>query len=172
MTLKPQDTLVVLKYWSLNRQSLRQSIRDLAESIGISAGEVSKGIKRLIAAHLLVERDDVVYAEKGALLEWLAYGVRYAYPQERAGYGRGMATSWNCSLLKSEMIPPDPALVWSARAGNTEGIMIRPIHEGVPIAADNDQNLYQILSLLEAIRGGKPRELTIARKLLAKLLEK
>lgn len=171
MSLKPQDTLVALKYWSLNDQSLRQSVRELAESIGISAGEVSKGVKRLVSAHLLVERDGMVFAEKSALLEWLAYGIRYAYPQQSAGYGRGMATSWNCPLLKSEMVAPDPALVWSARAGNVEGIQIRPFHESVPFAAGNDPQLYQILSLLEAVRGGKPRELVIARKLLGKMLE-
>jgi hypothetical protein len=170
MYLKPQDTLIALKYWSLRKAALQNSVRQLAESIGVSAGEVSKGAKRLVVAHLLVERDGTVFAETGALLEWLSYGVRYAYPQENAGYGRGMATSWNCPLLVSKMVPPNPALVWASQAGETEGISIRPIHDSVPIAASNDNQLYQILSLLEAIRGGRPRELAIARDLLAKLL--
>ena len=121
MQLKPQDTVLALKYWSLKRDKLDSSVRDIAESIGISASEVSKGTKRLVTARLVVERDARVFAESGALLEWLSYGVRYAYPQEGAGYGRGMATSWNCQVLESEMIPPTPALVWPVSGGGYRG---------------------------------------------------
>lgn len=171
MQLKPQDSVLVLKYWSLKQDKLDSSVRDIAESIGISASEVSKGTRRLVAARLVVERDARVFAESGALLEWLSYGVRYAYPQEGVGYGRGIATSWNCPVLKSEMIPPTPALVWPVSGGDTEGALIKPFHQSVPVAASKDERLYRILSLLEAIRGGKPRELAIARNILADLIK-
>ena len=171
MQLKPQDTVLALKYWSLKRDKLDSSVRDIAESIGISASEVSKGTKRLVTARLVIERDARVFAESGALLEWLSYGVRYAYPQESAGYGRGMATSWNCQVLESEMIPPTPALVWPVSGGDAEGALIKPFHESVPVTASKDERLYRILSLLEAIRGGKPRELAIARNILADLIK-
>jgi DNA-binding Lrp family transcriptional regulator len=171
MQLKPQDTVLVLKYWSLKQDKLDSSVRDIAESIGISPSEVSKGTRRLVAARLVVERDARVFAESGALLEWLGYGVRYAYPQESVGYGRGMATSWNCPVLKSEMVAPTPAFVWPVSRGDAEGALIKPFHESVPVAASKDERLYQILSLLEAIRGGKPRELAIARNILADLIK-
>ena len=145
-------------------------MRDIASSIGISAGEVSKGTKRLVAAKLLNNRDGRVAPEAGALLEWLSYGVRYAYCQSSIGYGRGMATSWNCPILNSEMVPPTPALVWPMPGGDVEGAWIMPFHKSVPFAASSDHQLYRALSLLEAIRGGKPRELKIARKLLAILI--
>lgn len=170
MALKPQDTLLVLKYWSLKQGDQASSVRGIAEAIGISAGEVSKGNKRLVASRLVVERAGRVFAESGALLEWLCYGVRYAYPLESVGYGRGMATSWNCPELVSEVVPPSPPLVWSVPGGDVEGALIRPIHESVPLAASKDRQLYRALSLLEAIRGGKPRELAIARDLLTKLI--
>ena len=99
MDLKPQDTLLALKYWSLKQRNQESSVRGIAESIGISASEVSKGAKRLVASRLVVERKGRVLAESGALLEWLGYGVRYAYPQESIGYGRGMATSWELSNI-------------------------------------------------------------------------
>ena len=172
MQLKPQDTLLVLKYWSLKRDNKNSSVRDIAESIGISASEVSKGAKRLIASHLVVERNGQMFAESNALQEWLSYGVRYAYPQESVGYGRGMATSWNCPVLRSEMVPPTPALVWPIAGGDVEGALIKPIHESVPVAASRDERLYLILSLLEAIRGGKPRELAVARKIMADLIKR
>jgi len=169
--LKPQDTVLALKYWSLRRDDLDGSVRDIAESIGISASEVSKGAKRLVAARIVVERDARMFAESGALLEWLSYGVRYAYPQEGVGYGRGMATSWNCPILESEMIPPTPALVWPVSRGDVEGALIKPFHESVSVAAGKDERLYRVLSLLEAIRGGKPRELAIARNILNDLIK-
>lgn len=171
MGLKPQDTLLVLKYWSLKQGGQDTSVRGIAESIGISASEVSKGARRLAASHLVVERNGSVFAESGALLEWLCYGVRYAYPQESVGYGRGMATAWNCPVLVSEIVPPTPPMVWAVPGGDTEGALIKPIHASIPFAANSDELLYRALSLLEAIRGGKPRELVIARKLLTKLIK-
>jgi hypothetical protein len=171
MELKAQDTLLVLKYWSLKRGGLDSSVRGISEAIGVSASEVSKGTKRLMASHLVVERAGSVLAETGALLEWLCYGVRYAYPQESVGYGRGMATSWNCPVLESEMTPPSPPIVWPVSGGDSEGALIKPIHDSVPSAARRDEYLYRAMSLLEAIRGGKPRELAIARDLLTKLIK-
>ncbi len=171
MQIKPQDTLLALKYWSLKQDSQYRSVRNIAESIGISPSEVSKGANRLAAARLGIQRDGIVFAEKGALLEWLKYGVRYAYPQESVGYGRGMATSWNCPILKSEMVPPSPALVWPVPSGDEDGVLIRPFHESVPLSASRDERLYIALSLVEAIRGGKPRELEIARNLLDRLIK-
>jgi hypothetical protein len=171
MELKPQDSLLALKYWSLNRNGGEVSVRGISNSIGISASEVSKGAKRLMASHLVVERSGGVFAETGALLEWLCYGVRYAYPQESIGYGRGMATSWNCPVLDSAMSPPVPSLIWPVPGGDNEGALIKPFHDSVPSAASRDDDLYRVLSLLEAIRGGKPRELAIARDLLTKLIK-
>ena len=171
MELKVQNTLLVLKYWSLQRSGGEASVRGIAEAIGVSASEVSKGTKRLMASRLVVERSGSVFAEHGALLEWLCYGVRYAYPQESVGYGRGMATSWNCPVLVTEMSPPTPPFVWAVPGGDSEGALIKPIHDSVPTAAYRDENLYRAMALLEAIRGGKPRELAIARDLLSKLIK-
>lgn len=171
MDLKPQDTLLALKYWSLKQSSREASVRAIADSIAISASEVSKGSKRLAASRLVVERHGSVFAESGALLEWLSYGIRYAYPQESVGYGRGMATSWNCPILVSEIVPPAPPLVWPVPGGEIDGALIKPIHASIPFAASRNEQLYRALSLLEAIRGAKPRELAIARKLLTNLIK-
>jgi hypothetical protein len=171
MELKPQDSLLAVKYWSLKRRGVGASVRGISEAIGISASEVSKGTKRLIASHLVVERSGSIYAEVGALLEWFCYGIRYAYPMESVGYGRGMATSWNCPVLDSEITAPIPPFVWPFSGGDSEGVLIKPIHESVPLASRRDDNLYRVMSLLEAIRAGKPRELAIARDLLANIIK-
>lgn len=69
------------------------------------------------------------------------------------------------------MVPPTPPLVWSVPGGDTDGALIKPIHGSIPFAASRDEQLYRALSLLEAIRGGKPRELAIARELLTTVLK-
>ena len=171
MELKPQDTLLALKYWSIAVDQTTMTVRELADQVGISASEVSKGTQRLFLSHLLVQRDGRTFTENGALLEWLSYGVRYAYPQQSVGYGRGLPTAWNCSLVQSDMSPPSPAWVWQQAGGSEEGILVQPFHAAVPHAAASDKRLYQALSLLEAIRGGKPRELAIARRLLTQLIK-
>lgn len=171
MLLKPQDTLLALKYWVLRQAGQQMAVRELAESVGISASEVSKSAKRLVSASLLVERESLLYPEANALYEWLAFGVRYAYPVQQMGYGRGMACAWNCPLIISDIVPPSPPFVWAAAGGKTEGVQIAPLHDSVPLAASKDKSLYHILALVEAIRLGKPRELAIARPLLKQLLE-
>jgi len=176
MIIKPQDTLIALKYCSIERQagiglagtglSSVFSIRDLAEVIGISHGEISRSTQRLEKAQLVSIRGGI-FAVARNLNEWLCYGIRYYCPLERSGYGRGIGTGWNCQLIKSEMLPPQPGWVWASSQGDKEAELIVPFHNSVPLAASYDPWLYQALSLVEVIRGGKPRELAIARELLA-----
>lgn len=170
ITLKPQDTLLALKYWSLRRNRQHLAMRDVADALLLSASEVSKGAKRLVTAKLLVEREGVFYAEANGLTEWLSYGVRYAFPIEEKGYGRGMGTGWTCELVRSDIVPPTPGTVWASAGGPQEGVVVEPIYKGVPTAASKDPALYQALALVDAIRLGKPRELAIARASLKHLL--
>ena len=180
MIIKPQDTLIALKYCSIERQAnIGPSetglppgfgIRHLAEVIGISHGEISRATQRLEKAQLVNVRDGISAVARN-LTEWLCYGIRYYCPLELSGYGRGIGTGWNCQLIKSEMKPPQPGWAWASSQGDAEAALILPFHSSVPLAASNDPWLYQALSLVEVIRGGKPRELAIARDLLAGHLE-
>lgn len=169
--LKPQDTLIALKLWADYQQQLVMPLREAASLVGISVSEFSKGLQRLEVAKLVVARDGRRFVERGALLEWLCYGVRYAYPVEQIGFGRGVATAWNCSLVTSDILPPTPAMVWQQPKGTIEGVMIAPIHVSAPLAASNNELMYQALALIDAVRLGKPRELAIARELLTKLIK-
>lgn len=171
MEIKSQDTLIAIKIWSIRRDKKSLSVRDLADVLGISAGEISKGVKRLAASGLVVNRGGLWHPGVAALNEWLAFGVRYAYPAAQAGFGRGMPSVWNCPHLKTDMLPPNPPLVWASTGGKVEGIVIKPVHPKVAFAAEHDMALYIVFSLVEAIRFGRPRELKIARHELKKILE-
>ena len=75
------------------------------------------------------------------------------------------------SRASNRDVASDSAFVWAVPGGDSEGALIKPIHDSVPTAAYRDENLYRAMALLEAIRGGKPRELAIARDLLSKLIK-
>ncbi len=169
--LKPQDTLIAVVYWSLQQAGQWQSVRELASLTGISPGEISKSAYRLQAARLLVARNDRWYAEQNALLEWLNYGVRYMYPVEPGGFNRGMPTAWNCPLNKTAMLPPTPALIWAVPQGQQEGVCIEPLHPSVLVAAQQNEQVYRVMALLDAIRSAKPRELSIAREAMTQLIK-
>ena len=169
--LKPQDTIIALKLWADYRQGVQMPLRQAASLLGISNGEFSKGLRRLETAQLVTERDGQRFAEAHALLEWLNFGVRYAYPAESIGFGRGMPTAWNCQHIESTIVPPIPALVWSQPKGNIEGIFISPLHGSAVIAASNNALLHHVLALVDAVRLGKPRELKVARELLTSLIK-
>jgi hypothetical protein len=49
MQLKLRDTLLVLKHWSVKQRGEALLLCDIAERIGVSGSEASKGNKRLLA---------------------------------------------------------------------------------------------------------------------------
>ena len=46
-----------------------------------------------------------------------------------------------------------------------------PVHKAVPVAVKQDSSLYELLALVDAIRGGRAREKEAARKEIWKMLE-
>ena len=129
----------------------------------------SKATKRLEKARLVTVRDKTMVITRN-LLEWLVHGMRYYCPLKTEGFGRAIATGWNCPLLQSGMVPPSPGWGWASSKGNVEAELIAPFHVSVPIAARHDPWLYQAMSLVDVLRGGKPRELAIAEVELSVLI--
>lgn len=169
--LKPLDTLVALKYASLSREKSPDrdlGMREIGESIGISGAEISRSTKRLILANLLSAKNSKPQSLN--LKEWIEHGIRFAMPIEIEGFGRGMATGFDCQLIESSMVAKTQPWVWGSNIGNESGTIIKPIYKTVPIAADNDPWLYQTLSVADIFRGGKPREIREAKPILDSLM--
>ena len=187
--LKPFDIAVALKIGLTEKAArhpapvydggklLSNSVGDLAESLFKAKGDVSRAINRLLYLRLISEREprehDVLAANRkyysvhrNALSDLLCFGFRYIFGAEKRGYGRGVATGWNCPHIKSPMNPLPVPLVWAMPGGDAQGELIEPLYPKCPQAAVNDQGLYELLSLLEVIRTGKPRELEHAKRLI------
>jgi hypothetical protein len=97
------------------------------------------------------------------LLEFLVHGVKYVFPAERGELTRGIPTASGAEPLKGHFqVGGDPPPVWPYLDGTVRGYSFKPLHKGGPQAAIRDPKLYELLALVDAIRGEKIRERLIA----------
>jgi hypothetical protein len=84
-----------------------------------------------------------------------------------------MPTIYTVDPLKSffsETEKPQP--IWPDPKGDVRGISFSPLYKSVPKAAGKDQALYELLALVDAIRGGRAREREMATKEIQRRLRK
>lgn len=130
-----------------------------AAALGMSQSEVSESVARSKYAGLLDPKGKSVM--KMALFELLQYGIRYVFPQKPGPVVRGVATSHSAAPLK-EQIQSTEAYVWPYGNGTVRGHSIMPLYPSVPEAALQDEKLYELLALVDALRVGRAREKQIA----------
>ena len=161
MILKPQDVLILAKLvviggndWSYGR---------MATTLWMSPSEVHAGVKRLIKAHLASAQRDCITPNARNMESFLFYGLPYVFVPDLGEITRGMPTGYAGPVLSSyfetgEDLPP----VWPDPDGEVRGQSFSPLYKSVPKAAREDHKLYELLSLIDAIRGGRARERQIA----------
>ncbi len=161
MVLKPQDVLVLAKLvviggdeWSYGR---------MATALWMSPSEVHAGVKRLIKARLASVQQDRITPNARNLESFLLYGLLYVFVPDLGEITRGMPTGYAGPVLSpffhtGEDLPP----VWPDPDGEVRGQSFSPLYKSVPKAAREDHRLYELLSLIDAIRGGRARERQVA----------
>lgn len=162
MILKPQDVVVLLKLVALGSQPW--TYQRLAVELSISQSEVHAGVRRAVAARLMSDATTAsgrpIYA---ALKEFLIHGVRYAYAPERGELTRGMPTSYAAPPLNKMIVGSnEPPPVWPYADGTVRGMSFEPLYPSVPVAAERDPKLYELLALVDAMRDGRARERNLA----------
>jgi len=161
MVLKPQDIVILLKL--VASEEAHWSYPSLAHELFMSASEAHSGIKRAQAARLMDLQRRIPL--KKALEEFLIHGVKYAFPPVHGGIVRGMPTAYAAPPLADFIIQPDePPPVWPYPEGRVRGYEFSPLYKSVPMAAEKDKNLYELLALVDAIREGRAREVKLAIK--------
>jgi hypothetical protein len=169
LTLKPQDLLVVIKLAANRHREF--VLATLAQELGMAVSAVHGSIKRGEQARLLSRSAGSVRAIRAALKEFLIYGAKYAFPASLGATGRGKPTSVGAPALQaffdqSKVLPP----VWPDANGSIFGPTVVPLHTSVPGACDRDEELYDLLALLDAIRVGAARERELAVKAIEERL--
>ena len=162
MPLKAQDVLVVLKLTA--RPETAWSYPALAGELAMSASEVHAAVRRATRSGLLQD-DERHTPNRRAVLEFLVHGLKYVFPAERGGLTRGMPTAHAAPPLRAQFVANDePPPVWPDPEGTVRGEQLEPLYPSVPQAARTDERLYELLALVDALRGGRARERELAVK--------
>jgi hypothetical protein len=158
IALRPADVAVALEL------ALRpeQGLVPLATAVGLSLGEVHNAVRRLRRARLV--RPDARHVVAAALADFLVHGVPYAFPGELGPVVRGVPTAHAGPPLAA-VFRGDP-VVWPSADGSVRGESLVPLYPAAPRLAGRVPDLYELLTLVDAVRVGRARERTRAAALL------
>lgn len=171
MVLKPQDVLVVLKLLAMGQKSW--SYAWLAVQLGMSPSQLHSAVKRALAAQLAVRKGEEIVPSIRNLEEFLVHGLKYVFVPEQGEMTRGIPTGHAAPPLSKHFVSTgEPPPVWPDPKGEVRGSAFSPLYNLAPQAARSDPQLYELLVLVDAIRGGRAREREIAIKELKKRLER
>jgi hypothetical protein len=161
--LKPQDVVIVLKLAAKNAAGLPWNFASLAKELFMSSSEVHAGFKRAVKSQLI--NPQTREPNFNALFEFIVHGLRYVFPAERGEMTRGLPTSYAVPpLLNNIVVGYENLPVWPYEKGTMLGQTFLPLYKSVPRAAESDPVLYELLALVDAIRGGRARERNLAIK--------
>ncbi len=166
--MKPQDIVVMLKILIYPKKTW--SINDIAHSIKLSNSETHAAIKRCQLSGLFDSLNR--RPNKLALEEFIIHGIKYAFPAIIGTISRGKRTAYSAPPMNNYInYNPSDIYVWPYENGEDKGLSIIPLYRTVPIAAEKDQQLYELLVLIDCLRIGKAREINIAIDELKKRLQ-
>lgn len=166
-SLRPQDILVLLKLVASKGKQWRQV--DLAQELGLSQYEISMALERAKNSGFLDNSKKRIM--RSALEEFLVHGIKYVYPVRPGSVCRGIPTSHSAPPLSKHIVSNEhDQYVWPFVDGTLRGQAIAPLYESVPIAAQKDPGLHELLSLVDALRVGRAREREIAERELKRRL--
>lgn len=168
--LKPQDLAIALKLVTLKGVWLPYAA--LGDVMCLSQFEAHAAVQRLVAARLVVGVDGPPRPVMAALRQFVIFGAPYVYPAVRGEMTIGFPTAHGASPLKEKMVSSDePPPVWPHPKGKVRGQSLLPLYEKLPLAAKEDEELYELLALFDALRAGQARERELAKKILEERLQ-
>lgn len=173
--MKSQDIVILLKIAILEEQFDQGLIEDpncpnpfalrsLEAALGISKTEVSASLKRSYQANLATKRRNHPKVNRRNLVEFVHHGLKYAFPVKPGAPERGIATGFAAPMLKGQIVSAGADIyVWPYAEGQQRGLSVEPLFKSVPKASLNDERLYELLALIDAIRLGNQREANLAK---------
>ncbi len=167
--LKPAD-IAVLLYLYLHP---RETYAHMAATLGVSTSTCHAAVGRLLRSGLVhrTGRDDRKVAV-APMLEFLQFGVPYAFPPETVSRARGIPTGIAAySAARHSTVADEVHAVWPSPLGRATGTGVRPLVPGAPNTATLDPALYDLLVLVDALRLGDARERDTARGELRRAME-
>jgi hypothetical protein len=162
-SLKSQDILVLLKVLCEGKN--RWKYESLQADLHLSVSAIHRSLERCVKARFISAKPfkDIYILN---VSEFLIHGIAYTFAIEPGKITRGIATAHSAPPLNKKIISENEIYVWPYPKGNLRGQSIEPLMKHVPEIVQDDQSLYEILALIDAIRIGRAREKEIAGNLL------
>ncbi len=150
-SIKPLDVAVALRLLEIPEAPYAA----LGDDLGISPSTAHQSVERLRRAGLL--RPQSRHVNHRALTEFLEHGVRYMFPAKLDAPAPGVPTAYSAPAFASEIIS-DESIVWPSVNGTVVGQSMTPLYENAPQLPYRCPPLYDLLTLVDAIRVGRVRE--------------
>lgn len=163
--MRPQDIVILLKIIVLGKKDWLN--KDLAHTLFISGSEVGESLSRSELAGLIDFNKKRV--NRQGLFEFLEHGLHYVFPQRPGAMMTGIPTAHGHPFMK-QFIDANLLYVWPDFKGESRGLSIEPLYPNQVQAIQEDAVLYKILALLDVIRVGRVREISIAVNELEKII--
>jgi hypothetical protein len=159
--VQPFDLLVLLKLVSSG--VARIPVRTLADLLGgVSKSAVQVSLQRLSAQGLVSEKDGKRQVNRLATRDLFEKAVRWISPAIVGGFELGLATAHSAPPLVHKMRGDADPVVMPIAEGPYRGRKVTPLHPAAPRAAQSDPKLYELLSLVDALRVGGARDREVA----------
>ncbi len=167
MSLQALDVAVALT--AAHQQHVRGTWRpaDVHRELDVPWSSLDRSLRRLEVADIV--RDG--WINRIALSELLPV-LRYLFPLvvDREQVVRGLPTSFAARAFEGRVRYTAP-LVWAAEDGTIDGNAVEPLHPSVVAASRRNPELGDVFTLVDALRGGRAREIGIATERLTALVD-
>jgi hypothetical protein len=150
-SLRPYDVVVALGLADYPEASYEA----IGAHLSMSSSTAHHSVARLQAAGLL--RPGTRKVNRHSMLEFLEHGVRYAFPAHLDAETRGVPTAHSGPALSGEIVSGD-VVVWPDINGSETGAALTPLHPRASDLPRTSPGVYELLTLVDAIRIGRIRE--------------
>lgn len=172
------DVLVLMKLAAVDRRMrraqtrLRIDVASIAKEIGVDEDEVTVSVGNL-EKYLLLRRDGSMVPDRLRVRAFLLQlPTPYSVRTDQAKRGFGLRTGPSAPKLAEELVDGVHYVMEISRTSPlkdaVDGIVVQPIDPRMPEAAAGDADLYELVSLFDALRvlsseGGHTRVIDFAR---------
>lgn len=157
LALKPFDFVLAVKIAVNKNQDFL--FAQLASEFEVSLSTVHAAVGRAESARLLSRSAGSLRAIRPALQEFAIHGLKYSFPATVGRATRGVPTAVGAPVLAKHFeVAEGPVPVWPHPEGTVYGYEVIPLHSSVPRVALKDEDFYEVLALVDALRVGAARE--------------
>ena len=141
----------------------------LAQTTGLSAGECHNAVRRLRFSHLLLANERRPSTE--VLHNFLVQGAPFAFPPILGSPTIGVLTAHSSAAFQG-ILQTNDTIVWPHADGPARGQSLIPLFPGAPALSTRNPALYELLTIVDALRVGTTRVRNIAAELLSERLSR